>query len=451
MFYYRVPEFWRKTEKLAFLVRTVSMNSIDWQELQPDENYTWLTEGIRSEFAAFLPIGTKEAKSGRAASSPTIFKNYGRGVATCRDDWAYDFDSSKLAAKIERFIDTYNSEVDRWRRRGSNTLSIDNFVTYDDTKIKWSEGLKSHLQRSQYIQFSDGKVRSSFYRPFCREWIYFDRGLIERVYQFPQIFPTHTTEDENAVICVSGIGSNKPFHTLVSTIIPCLDMLEKTQCFPYYTYTDDGKNRRENITDWALSQFQGKYGSEVTKWNIFHYVYALLHHPQYRERYAENLKRDLPHIPLLQRKEAFLVFVRIGQQLMEMHLRYEQAKEYPLKWTENNDVPFSWRVEKMQLTPDKTAVIVNQSLMLEGIPQETFHYELGNRSALEWVIDQYQIKVDKRSGIVSNPNQLDDEEYIVHLVGKVVTVSIETVRLVTELSQTITQEDGMSEEALPTV
>ena len=171
----------------------------------------------------------------------------------------------------------------------------------------------------------------------------------------------------------------------------------------------------------------------------------MLHHPQYRERYAENLKRDLPHIPLLHRKEAFLACVRIGKQLMDIHLHYEQAKEYPLKWIENSDVPFSWRVEKMKLTPDKTAVIVNESLTLSGIPQECFQYRLGNRSALDWVIDQYQVSEDKRSGIVSDPNNLDDEEYIVRLVGKVITVSVETVRLVNELAQTVTQEDWMSE------
>ena len=222
-------------------------------------------------------------------------------------------------------------------------------------------------------------------------------------------------------------------------------MLEKTQCFPFFTYNEDGTNRRENITDWALAQFQVKYGQDATKWDIFHYVYAMLHHPQYRERYAENLKRDLPHIPLLHRKEAFLACVAIGRQLMDLHLHYEEAKEYPLKWIENKDVPFSWHVEKMKLTPDKNAIIVNESLTLSGIPPDCYHYLLGNRSALDWVIDQYQVSEDKRSGIVSDPNNLDDEEYIVRLVGKVITVSMETVRLVNELAQVVKMEDWMSE------
>ncbi len=171
----------------------------------------------------------------------------------------------------------------------------------------------------------------------------------------------------------------------------------------------------------------------------------MLHHPQYRERYAENLKRDLPHIPLVHSKEAFLVCVRVGRELMDLHLHYEEAREYALKWVENREVPFSWRVERMRLTADRSAVVVNESLTLVGVPQECFGYRLGNWSALEWVIDQYSVSVDKRSGIVSDPNNLDDEEYIVRLVGRVITVSVETVRLVGELVEGVRMEDWMGE------
>jgi predicted helicase len=445
LFYYRVPEFWRKTEKLAFLARSVSINGIDWQELQPDEKHTWLTEGIRSEFATFLPMGTKEAKSERGIDIHTMFRNYGGGVKTNRDEWAYDFNARRLADKIRRFIDKYNGEVDRWRRRGSDTASVDNFVTYDDTKIKWSRDLKLDLQRIHYAKFSETKLRKSVYRPFCKQWLFFDRILNEEVYQFPQFFPTPVTEAENIAICVSAIGSSKLFHCLATNVIPDLHLTGDAQCFPFYVYNEDVSNRRENITDWALSEFQAKYGSQVTKWDIFHFVYALLHHPEYREHYAENLKRDLPHIPLLHQEEAFLACSRIGKQLMGIHLNYQKAQEYPLQWVENKDVPFSWRVEKMKLTSDKTAVIVNESLTFSGIPQECFHYRLGNRTALDWVIDQYQVSEDKRSGIVSDPNNLDDEEYIVRLVGKVITVSVESVRLVNELAQAVKMDDWMSE------
>jgi predicted helicase len=220
---------------------------------------------------------------------------------------------------------------------------------------------------------------------------------------------------------------------------------EKVRTIPYYTYSEDGNNRRENIADWTLNQFQSKYDQDVTKRDIFHYVYAILHHPQYREHYAENLKRDLPHIPLLQRHDIFLACVQIGKQLMKLHLNYEQAKEHQLEWLDNKNVPFSWHVEKMRLSTDKRVVVVNESLRLGPLPPECFEYRLGGRSALEWVIDQYQVSEDKQSGIVSDPNNLDDQEYIIRLVGKVVTVSVETVRLVKELAQAVTMEDWMSE------
>ena len=174
-----------------------------------------------------------------------------------------------------------------------------------------------------------------------------------------------------------------------------------------------------------LTQFQAKYSLEVAKRDIFHYVYA------------ENLKRNMAYIPLLHSKDAFLDCVRIGKQLMDIHLHYEQAKEHLLKWVDSREVPFSWRVEKMKLMADKTAVILNESLTLSGIPQECFQYRLGNHPALEWVIDQCQVSKDKRSGIVSDPNNLDDEEYIVRLVGKVVMVSVESLRQGNELAQAV--------------
>ncbi len=448
LYYYRVPEYWRKTEKLNLLAAEGSIAGIEWRELKPDEKYTWLTEGMRAEFTTFLPIGTKDAKAGQSQFAWTIFKSFSLGVVTSRDEWIYDFNRSQLIDKVQRFLRNYNSEVFRWSQEGSASSPIDGFVNNASSFLKWTDRLKEALQKNQMLKFEESKVRKALYRPFCRQFLYFDHLLNQRRYQQYLIFPILSTEAENAIICLTVLGSEKPFMVLMTNVIPDLHLVGAgagAQCFPYYTYSEDGTNRRENITDWALSQFQARYGSEVTKWDIFYYVYAMLHHPQYRERYTDNLKRDLPHIPLLHRKDTFLACVRIGKQLMDMHLGYEQAKEYPLKWIENRDVPFSWRVEKMRLTPDKTAVIVNESLTLSGIPQECFQYRLGNRSALDWVIDQYQVSEDKRSGIVSDPNNIDDEEYIVRLVGKVVTVSLETVKLVRELEQAVTQEDWMSE------
>ena len=305
--------------------------------------------------------------------------------------------------------------------------------------------LKECLARKMEGRFNISAIRNALYRPFTHKFLYFDTIMTHRQGMLPIIFPAIPNEVENRVIIIGGYG-RKHFAVLVSNQIPDLNFYaDPAQCFPFYTYSEDGANRRENITNWTLSQFQAQFGGEVNKHDIFHYIYAMLHHPQYRERYAENLKRELPHIPLLNELSAFEECVRIGKQLMELHLNYEQVAEYHLKWVENNDMPVDWHVEKMGLMLNKDAVVVNDWLTLEGIPQECFEYRLGNRSALEWVIDQYQVSTDARSGITSDPNREDDLEYIVRLVGRVVTVSVETVRLVEELGQAVKLEDWMGE------
>ena len=214
--------------------------------------------------------------------------------------------------------------------------------------------------------------------------------------------------------------------------MPCLDVGgRRTQCFPLYVYDKTGQNRNENITDWVLDEFRKRYSSNpITKLDIFYYVYGVLHHPTYRTRYAANLKRELPRIPFA---PDFRAFADAGKRLADLHVNYEQQPEFPLEMIENPKVPLNWRVEKMRLSKDKTTIIYNEFLTLGGIPDETFEYRLGNRSALDWVIDQYQVSTDKRSGIENDPNRLDDEQYIVRLVGQVITVSLETVKIVKSL------------------
>jgi predicted helicase len=233
------------------------------------------------------------------------------------------------------------------------------------------------------------------------------------------------------VICVSDKGHRANFSVLMTNVIPSLHALatlDGFQCFPLYSYSEDGSNRQENITDWALEQFRAHYKDRrIGKWDIFHYVYAVLHHPQYREKYAANLKRELPRIPFA---PEFKPFAKAGAKLAELHVGYEDQKEYPLKRIENKDAPLDWRVERMKLSKDKTQLAYNDFLTLAGIPPQTFEYRLGNRSALDWIIDQYRVTTDARSGIVSDPNRPDDPQYIVRLIGKVITVSVETVKIV---------------------
>ena len=301
IFYARVDEFWRKEDKYRYLVSKEHYRNIKWKPITPDQRYTWFTEGLHAEFETFIPMGTRETKSTKGEVDDVIFKTYSSGLKTSRDVWAYNFNQNALTENMSRMIRTYNEEVDRWKRREERGANVDDFVISDDKKIKWSETLKRNLQRGKTTDFAQEKVRTSLYRPFTKSNLYFDRVMTERVYVFPAIFPTQETETENRVICVSGLGHDI-FRCHIANRIAEYKFSNSSnggsQCYPFYTYDEDGANRRENITDWALEQFRWHYQDDsITKWDIFHYVYGLLHHPDYRERYQANLKRELPRIP----------------------------------------------------------------------------------------------------------------------------------------------------------
>ena len=429
IYYARVDELWRKGEKYAYLEEKEHVGNVAWQELEPDAKGNWLTEGRLTDYELFMPIGNKETKDDSLESA--IFYNYSRGVETARDTWAYNFNQDGLADNIKLFIDTYNTQVHAWHGQKRKNIDVDSFVLYDDRKIKWSSGLKLHLISGTFLDFDVKKIRKSLYRPFTAQSLYFDDVLIHRQGQFRSIFPTLETEKENVIIAVTS-HSQIPFSSQIINFLPSLDVGGRpSQCFPFYIYDEDGTNRRENITDWALEKFRAQYGDgAITKWDIFHYVYAVLHHPLYRERYAANLKRELPRLPFA---PDFHAFARAGARLAEIHVNYEQAAEYPLERLEQKGVALDWRVERMRLSKDKQSLVYNEFLTLDGIPPEVYEYRLGNRSALEWVVDQYQVTIDKRSGITNDPNRADDPEYIVRLVGQVVAVSLETVKIVREL------------------
>lgn len=290
------------------------------------------------------------------------------------------------------------------------------------------------------MEYASDKIRPALYRPFSAQSVYFADLVVDELGQFPRYFPISQTEDENRVIALTMLGSEKPFMTLVSSKITDLHLVgagSGTVCFPFYTYDEDGTaepDRRENITDWALAQFRKHYKDDtISKWDIFYYVYGLLHHPAYRERYADNLKRDLPRIPFA---PDFWAFAEAGKKLADLHLNYETIEPYKLDYRWTPGKPVSYRVEKMRLAKDKKSLQFNESLRLEAIPPQTFDYRLGNRSALDWVIDQYQVKTDSRSGITSDPNAYsDDEKYIVDLVGRVINVSLQTVEIVEGLPE----------------
>ena len=475
IWYARCPEDWRKEQKYHFLEQAKQYKNIDWQAIAPDAKHNWLTEGMQDEFDTFLPMGTKEGKAAQDGDIQAIFKTYSGGVKTNRDVWAYNFQERALTENMQRMIETYNFHVFKYSKL-SPKPDIDAFVENDDKKISWSRDLKLDVRREHFAEFQPEKIRRSLYRPFTQEYLFFDSILNEEVYQFPHIFPTPEAEAENRVICVSGVGSNKPFHCLMTHQISCLDMLEKTQCFPFYTYDENGA-RRENITDWALAQFRARYGSVEThgraslpdraplplnKWDIFYYIYALLHHPAYRAKYAANLKRGLPRIPFAAPKlsdtsqvsdslaaDSFWAFADAGRKLAELHVNYEAQPEFPLRFEETAGVNFTWRVEKMKLTTPpapspnlgegdqggEVSLMYNDAITLRGIPPEALEYRLGNKSALHWLVDQYQVSTDPRSGIRNDPNRADAPEYIVKLIKKIVTVSVETVKILRALPE----------------
>jgi len=455
IFYARTDEFWRKEQKFHFLNIHEDLTRIEWKEVKPDKSFNWLTEGMSEEFSSFLPLGS------RAGDPETIFNLFSNGIKTNRDAWAVNFHRDVVAANMQRIVDAYNETLLRWQARTKKAeIKVDDFVNYEGGRISWSRDLKLDLQRGNKAEFLETKIKPCLYRPFARAYLFFDRLMNKEVYGLPKVFPFASRDGHNVVIAAAGLGNRQAFGCLVSDRIPALDLaFEKAQCFPFYTYAENGSDQRENITDWALEQFRRRYpplspeASPLTKWDIFYYVYAVLHHPQYRGRYAANLRRELPRIPFA---PDFHAFAAAGKQLADLHIGYEQAKEYPLIRREKPDTQLNWRVEKMKLIkvgtrstvshsssaakpatasdPAPTATIIyNDFLALEGIPPQTFDYCLGNRSALEWVIDQYQVSTDKRSGITNDPNRPDDPQYIVRLIAQVITVSLETVKIVKSL------------------
>ena len=435
--YYRTDDAWNKHQKFEFLAQAEHVGNVPWQTLEPDARHTWLTEGLNSEFLTFLPMGSKVAKQAKSEPEGVIFHTYSNGVSTSRDAWVCNFNRGALAQNVQHMIHAYNDEVRRWRGLEDKAArNVDDFVDADDKKIKWSRDLKAKLKRGQLAEFDESRIQTVLYRPFTKMHLFSDKILNDRM--FPStIFPPSRDfrAKENRVLCVN-VTRERPFVCLMVDCIPERVVTggfgSPAQCFPFYVYDEDGTNRRENITDWALQQFRAHYGdARITKEAIFHYTYGLLHHPDYRERYAADLKRDLPHIPFA---EDFWAFANAGAQLAELHVNYENQpptfRKYPLEPIRKADSPRDLRVKRMRLSPDKTALIYNEHLTLAGVPAKALEYRLGKRSALEWLIDQYRVTTDSRSQLVNDANDAANPRAIVQLIGSVITVSLETVRIV---------------------
>jgi predicted helicase len=396
-----------------------------------------------------MPIGDKDG-------GPAIFGLFSGGLKTNRDAWCYSFSRDDLVANMLRLVATY--ERDRAAGRTSAT------ATRDATLISWNRGLLSDLDRGRQRAFLPSAVRRAVYRPYTKEHVYFDRTLNDMVYRLESLHPGPTLP--NTAIYFPNPGSMAP-EFMALAVDELIDNgatgSSGANEFARWRYEKAGENegmldlgagdetlggyrRIDNITDGALRHFSKAYGTSITKDDIFHYVYALLHSPDYRERYRADLRKVLPRIPLVTDPWPF---VQSGLALFEMHIGYESAERYPLDGLDLVPAgdPFEFfRVEKMtyvkvrrdgELVVDKTRIKYNPRIELGGIPDDAHRYMLGARSAIEWVIDRYQVKSDKASGIVNDPNTwsraVSNPRYVLDLLARVVTVSVETMKIVAAL------------------
>jgi predicted helicase len=428
LYYHRVPSRWTRNQKLGWLVEQKNLANLEWEILPP---FKWLELETAAEYDQLIPLGTKEFKALDSQNAPAIFQTYTVGVLTARDDVAYDFNKDTLKARMEKFVEDYNSEVDSYRRLKPKKLDPEKLVHKD---LKWTDRLKKSLVAGRYAATAPENYRRSLWRPFCKKWLFFDRMLNERVYLTPELFPTPETEKKNLVICCTS-HSQMPFTCIVTNCLPNEAVGGRNgQCFGLYGFSEDGSKRADHITDWSLGEFRSHYDDKsITKRQIFEYVYAVLHHPAYRDTFAQNLRAGIPRIPYA---EDFKTCADIGAKLVKLHVGYESADIFDLTWVEHATLPLSYAIDgKMRLDKDLGTVVVNDSLTLEGIPSQAFEYRLGTRSALEWVVDQYRLEQDEDGAVTSDPNDKDNEKYIVDLIGRVTTVSIKTLELVSELPE----------------
>ena len=456
--YHDIGDDLKEKEKLQIIKKLGSMDRMEWQEIQPNAQYDWINQR-NPEFTTFLPLGDKENKKKGGELVPSVFRLFSRGVATSRDVWVYNFSQRKVAEKMQSMIAFYNSEVRRYQKaleenqaEESPDIDIDKFVNSDATKIGWSDKPKNDLIKQKQARYSETAIRQVIYRPFSKQWLYFDSRFNERWYQQSVIFPT--PETPNLAICVTGAGTSKDFSAFMVDALPDLSIVDKSQCFPLYTYgtgngTDEEEEngsfkevpapyRMENIPNDTLSSFQKHYQDKtISKLDIFYYVYGLLHSPQYKTKYAADLKKMLPRVPM---HKDFWAFSKAGKALGDLHVHYETAKEYPLQEEPANVDLEKRKVLKMKFPKkegkaDKTKIVYNPHLTLSGIPLEAYDYEVNGKSAIEWIMDRYQYKTDKASQITNNPNDWNPENpnYIVSLLKKVITVSVESARIIKKL------------------
>ena len=422
-------------DKLAYLGEA-AMQDINFDEITPDEFNQWLNQSIHGfRFRQLMPLATRETKFAKSADEErAAFKLYSLGVATHRDDWVFDFNRVELATKIRYFADEYEQRRGQFAGKTFDASQL-------GTTIRWDRELRNYLQRDVPVAYSQECIVESLYRPFTAKYLYFLRHLNGMQYQMPQIFPSGKP-GLNKVICFSGVSSTKPLHTLATDRVCSLDFLEKTQCLPLYRYTKNGE-RISNITDWAVREFnehcrdvlgdyyQEVYGEEgITAEDIFAYTYAVLHDPLYRREYAVDLLREFPRLPFYR---DFPDWVRMGRELLDLHIGFESAEPYELERREKESVPANGGRPILRADKQKGVITLDERTTLAGVPESAWEYRLGSRSALEWVLDQYKERKPRDPTIRDKFNTYrfsDYKEQAIDLLRRVCTVSVETMEIV---------------------
>ena len=453
--YFTLKDETPRKDKLDWF-RDNALSKIELQRIHPDEKGNWLNI-TDNDFETLLPLASKEVKGNKAGPEfdKAVFKLFSNGVVTARDEWSYDFSETNLVNKVKFFCDFYGQEQKRWLQ-SDKTQKTNDFV---DRRIKFGSEIENHLIKGDLLNFDKTNIQSCQFRPFTKIPFYFDKIYTHRLYQINDIFGLDSKE--NRVIAFLGIASSNPLSTLVVQNVFDAGLLKQgnglTQCLPLYRYDESG-NRIENITDWGLEQFMNQYPQlkgvppSGVRGLIFHYVYAVLHNPAYRKKYEQNLKREFPRIPFYDDFEKWAAW---GKDLMELHINYENISLFPLNRVERvisqavssdqrqlfarvEEVEPLYRPEvkiKPKLKADKEVgtIEIDEQTTLTGIPTEAWAYKLGNRSALEWVLDQYKESKPTDPTILEKFNTYrfaDYKEEVIILLQKVCTVSVETMKII---------------------
>ncbi len=459
IYFYDIGDYHNREDKLDMIRKFGSIKGITkqggWQTLVPDDHHDWLNQ-VNPDFDRFLVLGEKKEK----AVTP-MFKNYSLGVATGRDAWCYNASRDVMERNIRSMIAFYNAERERYHRDPAHaTVSLDTFIDSDPTKISWTVAFKQDVAKNKALEFADGEALISTYRPFSKQWLYYGRRLNERVYQMPQIFPNATAE--NRVICVTGIGARSGFSALIVDAVPDLQSMFNGQCFPLKLYDkmdadrdddlfmDQGNIRyrvRDGISDKALMHFQAAYPREtISKEDLFYCLYGVLHSEDYRTRYRNNLRKQLPRLLAATDVADFHAFQAAGRTLAELHLGYESIDPWPVTINEGKGLPEGvaperlYRVEKMKYSgqgknKDRSTVIYNPHITITDIPLEAYDYIINGKPAIQWVMERQCVKTDKASGIVNDANRyaietMENPAYPLELLQRVIRVSMETIKVV---------------------